>query len=178
MRYEVHSAKEHPRVYVDNVRFLEDYNKPSAPAPSAEVTEKLLSLFAESASIPHLSLLHDHAISANDIFAALVRRMIFVNLQTERLDDSGSLVFHRDATVARIHASLQREEPPPLPVPGLVHIAAGSLVRFDNKDYRVVLVGGGQVLLKNGDGQRLTLPLGEVESSLDYVQIDSAQAKI
>jgi len=177
LRYELHSALEHPRTYIQNVRFLEDYQSPECPPLPENVETSMLKLVSERGSIPFLELLHEHSYAADNIFKAIVKKSVAVDLHADRLDAPSNLMIHRDMAIARAYRILKHDQTPALPVPGMGRLSAGARLRFDGKDFEVMLVGGGQVLLKDQDGKRMSLPLEDVEALFAKCDIDVISAR-
>lgn len=162
LQYELHSAFELPRTFVLNVRFLEQYQLPNCPHLPEDIECNLIKLLAERGSISFLELLHDHHYSADNIFKAVLKRSVVVDLYNARLDVSADLFIHRDSAIARAHHLLNSDRTPPLPLPGMARLAAGTKLHFDGKEFEVILVGGGNVLLKDLEGIKTSLPLEDI----------------
>ena len=162
--YQLHSAFELPRMFVQNVHFLEHYHLPSCPPLSEETKTKLLELLAERGSVPFLELIHDHDYAADSIFKAIVDKSVYVDLNANRLDIPANLVIHRDMAIARAYQIIKDDRrTPALPIPGMGRLKAGSIIKFNGTDFEVIIVEGDQVVLKNMmDGITRALPLDTV----------------
>lgn len=163
LKYRLRSALELPRSFIMNTRFLEDYQKPTCTALSADIESNMVSLLAERGSVPFLELLQNYAFTADSVFKALVSKVVSVDLYSDRLDETGSLMIHRDMSIARAYRILKNDNQNTLPIPGLGRLVAGSCVKFDGTTFEIILVGGGNVLLNDADNKRITLPVKEVE---------------
>jgi hypothetical protein len=177
IKYELHSSFELPREYILNTRFLEDYHSPDSPPLSEEIEATLLQLVTERGSIPFLELIQDHGYTADNIFKAVVKKAVFVDLYNDRLDATADLMIHRDMSLAKAHRIIKTERETPLPIPGMGCLSAGASVTFDGKDFKVILVGSGKVLLKDSEGKTIELPLDDVVALFknDYLDITSTQ---
>ncbi len=164
MMYELHSSLELPREYILNVSFLEDYQSPDCPPLPEEIEASLLQLITKRGSIPFLELIQDHGYTADNIFKAVVKKAVFVDLYYDRLDATADLIIHRDMSLAKAHRIIKTDRTPPLPIPGMGRLSAGARVTFDGKHFEVLLVGSGKVLLRGNDGKNISLPLEDVEA--------------
>src|SRR3989338_4134215 len=172
LHYELHSALEHPRTFIMNIRFFEDYQAPNCPPLSGDVEASIVALLSEKGSVPFLELLQEHGYAADDIFKALVRKSVAVDLYSDRLDETAALMIHRDMSIARAYRILKHDHQTALPIPGLGCLASGSRMQFNGKCFEIILVGGDHVLLKDADGKIITLPLKEVEGLFANGDID------
>jgi len=177
LHYEVHSSVELPRTFIDNIRFLEDYQSLTCPKLPDETAAKLQDLISKQGSIAFLSLLHEHGFTADNIFTAIVEKLIVADLYNDRLEVSDCLVIHRDTAIARAYRAIKADRTPTLPIPGMARISAGSRLRFDGKDFEVVLAGSGKVLLRDDNGNPISLPLDDVISlfNKDDIEITNGQ---
>lgn len=81
-----HSAHELPKALVHNIRFLEDYNSPSGSIIPSESEEGLKKVLSECGSIAFLELVNKLGFAADDIFKAIINKIVFVDLYNDRLD--------------------------------------------------------------------------------------------
>jgi putative transposase len=176
LNYELHSAMEIPRTFVVNIHFLKDYQLPTCPPLPEEVESKLLNLLSERGSISFLDLSQQHNIMADDIFRAIVKKSVTVDLYKNRLDVPSGLMVHTDMAIARAYSVLSNNNTPALPLPGVARISAGARIRFDSRDFEVLLVGGGQVLLRDSEGNRNPLPIDDVVAMIVKSDIDVLNA--
>jgi len=202
LTYELHSSLEHPRNYIRNVRFLEDYQAPNCSQIPEEIESKLVKLVGERGCIPFLELIDQHQYSADNIFKAVLKKSVAVDLYNNRLEVAEDLIIFRDSAFAKAHYLINTDRTPTLPMPGMGRISAGAKIEFSGKTFEVMLVGGGSVLLRDDSGEKITIELKDVEtlysnsnieilnasnknvppvkvlSELSYEQIDSAIKKI
>lgn len=171
MHYEMHSSIELPRTFIMNSRFLEDYQKPSCPPLPDDIELGIVDLLTQKSSVPFLTLL-ELGYTADSIYKALVKKLVSIDLYSTRLDETADLMIHRDMSIARAYRILKTDQQTSLPIPGLGRLSAGSCIQFDGKRFEIILVGGGQVLLKGNDNKRITLPLKEVEELFVSGDID------
>ena len=172
LHYEVHSSFEHPLTYIQNIRFLEDYQKSNCSPLPEEDEGRLLKLIWERGSIPFLELLQEHNLTSDSIFKAVVKRLVFVDLYHQRLDATLDLMVYRDMAIAKAHRIINADRTPVLPIPGMARLSAGTCVKYDGKEFKVMLVGGGNVLLKNNDDETISLPLDVVVALFASNDID------
>ncbi|HEY1772696.1 MAG TPA: transposase family protein [Gammaproteobacteria bacterium] len=165
LRYELHSSLELPHVFIQNARFLQDYQLPTCDPVPSEVKAKLRQLLADQGSIHLHELIGKHQISADNVFKCLVKNVVAVDLHSERLDCSSELVIHRDLAIAKLYRRAVVEQSQVLPIPGVGSLATGSCVRYDNTEYHVILVGGGNCLLRDKDGKQITLSVADIEAA-------------
>lgn len=172
LRYRLRSAVELPHILIQNARFLQDYQIPSCPPADTSVAAKLAEILGSRGSVSLEELVHGERIPADDIFKCIVKKSVAVNLRFDRIDRPAEFFIHRDMAIARTHHAMSENRAPILPIPGMGALAAGSVVTFDGKKYRVALVGGGKVLLQDTDGQRIELLLKDVIALFANKEID------
>lgn len=63
--YRLRSADEHPRSFIANIWFLEDYSRETTPAVPDSEANRLLKLLQEAKYLPHLQLVYEHKFSAD-----------------------------------------------------------------------------------------------------------------
>lgn len=149
LKYELHSNLELPQTFIQNTRFLEAYQLPTSVPLDENVEAKLANLVSERGAVPFLELIHNQGYDADDIFKAIVKGAVVVDLYQTRLDEPNGLVIYRDYAFARAHERLTNDLSPVLPIPGMGNLAAGSRIMFNGKIFEVMLVGGGNVLLRS-----------------------------
>ena len=172
LHYEIHSSLELPRTFIQNIRFLEDYQSPACPLLNEETATNLQNLVSKQGSIPFLNLLKEHGFTADNIFKAIVEKLVVADLYNDRLDVSDRLMIHRDMAIARTYHAINIDRTPTLPVPGMARISAGVRLMFDGKEFEVILAGSGKVLLRDADGNPISLPLNDVISLFNKNDIE------
>lgn len=148
LKYQLHSNLELPQTFIQNTRFLEAYQLPTSVPLDENVEAKLVNLVSERGAVPFLELIHNQGYDADDIFKAIVKGSVVVDLYKTRLDEPNGLIIYRDYALARAHELMTNDPSPALPIPGMGNLAAGSRIKFNGKIFEVVLVGGGNVLLR------------------------------
>jgi hypothetical protein len=162
--YNLRSTIEHPHSFIDNIRFLEDYQKPECPSLAQDIEELLLDLLSQNCSIPFRKLVNEYNILADDIFKAILKKSIYVDVYNDRLNSPYSLIIHRDMAVSMAYQKINSEINFSIPIPGMGRLLAGTQVKLNGKIYEVCLVGGGNVLLKDNIGNGINLTLEAVTS--------------
>lgn len=178
LKYELHSGVELPTTYIQNAFFLRDYNEPGCPPANPDAEQNLLEILRDRGSVPYFDLLQRQMISADDIFKCIVKGTIAADLERDRLDDPANLVIHRDYAVARVYRILSQVQDSHVPIAGMGVLASGSTVVFNGRQHQVLLVGSGQVLLKDPGGQQFALPVTEVESLYARRAIDVVSGRL
>lgn len=162
--YEVHSSLELPHKFVQNVRFLEGYNDPSCRTLCSDSLNRLRALLREQGRAYFLDLISKHGYSADEVFCAVCYGFAYINLHTQRLDMSNDLMVYRDQLIASAYESLEkRDDPPPLPFPGMLRLIPGTVIQFNGRLFTVTIVASGQVFLKDVQQNTVTLALKDVE---------------
>lgn len=164
LKYELHSAVEHPRTYIQNIRFLQDYQSPKSSALTKETESELLQLISTRGSMPFLELANDHGFKADDIFKAISMRLLVVDLYSDRLDATSTLMVHRDMAVAKTYRLINNDSSTHLPFPGMARLSCGAKLNYNGKEYEVILVGGVEALLKDRENAKISLPIQDIES--------------
>jgi len=162
LAYELRSTLEFPRTYIENIMFLEDYRSTKCPELPESIKFDLIKLISERGSVPFLELVHDHSFSADHIFTALVKKVVFADLFNQRLHVASDLLIFKNEYIAKAHQLVNSDINPILPLPGFGKIAPGAKLSYDGKEFEVMLVGGGNVLLRGDGGKRLTLRIDDV----------------
>ena len=173
--HKVRSALELPKIFVENNKFLEDYKRIDTPPLSEEVEKKIIEVVSSESSVPFLDLLHSYSFQADDIFKAIIKMKIYVDLYSDRLSEPGELLIHRNKAIAKINSVIGGDNSRALPIPGMSTLSAGAKITFDGILYEVVLVGGGEVLLRNNEKKTISLPVDVVADlfSSNDIEINS-----
>jgi len=163
--HETHSAIELPRTLIDNAHFLGDFQKETCPGLPEPRRDLLARVLDQSGHLEYLELVEQHHFTADEVFRAIVEGVAYADLKRDRLDSPLNLLVFRDATYCRAHKALGDIPDPPLPFPGMSReIAPGTVLRYSGKQWMVLLVGAGQVLLLGEDGQRVSLELEDLRA--------------
>lgn len=141
-----------------NLRFLEDYLRAEI-APRAEALEEIAAALGESPELPLADLLARLRIaSADDVFAAIAREMLAVDLSAAALAEPSRVRVYRDRelAVATTHARAAGV------TAGLDHrlgvrCAAGERIGWDGRVWIVANAGDSAVSLLGENGALVTL---------------------
>lgn len=167
LEHELHSAIELPHKLADNYRFLADYYRPDCLPVDIEIEKRLSTLLNQNDNVPFFDLIETHHFTADDIFKSIAQGIAYVNLENDRLDTPGELIIYKSSIIARLHKALVSTPEETLPFPGMSRrIAIGTLISYQGKTFKVILVGGSDVLLRNPQGDKITLPIDDVASML------------
>ena len=114
--YRMRSADEHPRVFLANLAFLEDYCREDTPPVPESECRRLQRLLAQQLRIPHLQLIYEHKFKADHLFQLILHEQdVFADLYTQRLDLVDELILYKDSVTARADALLSAESSVVLP---------------------------------------------------------------
>lgn len=163
LTYRIISSMQIPYRLTDNRRFLADYLRPDCPPLSAKDEMTILELFQLRPCIPYQELVRNQGFCADSVLKAITMQLVYVDLINDRLDRPDELIVYRDSSVARATRLLKQVESPPLPIPGMGRLKAGTTVQFDSKNYTVELVGANQVLMRTIDGSCTSIALKDIE---------------
>lgn len=117
IKYRLRCSDEHPRVFLSNLSFLEEYSYDSTPLVPAEEAQRLALLLKERNLVPHLSLVHEHNFKADHVFQLVLDGTAYVDLHETLLRKTDELVIYRDKTIARADAVTRQQQSLPLPAP-------------------------------------------------------------
>lgn len=177
IEYRLRCSDEHPRIYLSNLSFLEDYLLESTPLVPEEERQRLSDLLAQRNMLAHLSLVAEHGFSADHVFQLVADRTVYVDLNETALRKTGELVVYRDKTVARADAVLRREAPLPLPSSAIA-LSVGTRFLFDGKRYEVALLGTKNVTARDIEANTtsvLSIELVEQLFQQEMVMTDGTQ---
>lgn len=161
--YRLRSSDEHPRAFLSNLSFLEEYALESCPPVAPEVRTRLVALLKEHNVLPHTALVHEHGFSADDVFKLLIEGCVYVDLHATVLHRTEQLLIYRDKAVAQADAILNRPSMGQTPS-SVLALSVGSRFLFDEQRYEITLLGRNQVIAKNLDtGGQTTLDVSLVE---------------
>ncbi len=156
--YRLRSSRELQQKRVSNVMFLRDLVSDTAPKISDEELQRLKSRFAERSVIPYLQLLHQDGFKANDLYQAIAREEVYVDIAEQRLDVVDTLVIYRDRLAYDAAAALRAL--PHLPPPSsLLRLKVGTRVSYEGRALNVALVGSESVTLVDVAGDHTQLPI-------------------
>lgn len=176
INYRLRSADEHPRIFIANLRFLEDYNLESTPAVPESELARLLALIREHKHVPHLQLVYEHKFLADHIWQAVLNADVYVDLAAVRLSNTDDLVIYSDALVSRADQLLRAQEDRFLP-PSAYALRVGSRFLYDGRTYEIVLLGEREVVCRDSGGQTTHLPLSLVDELFQKEMLLSAEAQ-
>jgi putative transposase len=173
--YRLRSSDEHPRVFLSNLQFLEDYTLESAPAVQDDVRKRLVTLMAEHNKLPHLSLIHEHGFKADDIFQLVLQGDVYVDLYETTLHKTGELIIYRSEAVGKADAMFRNASAQPAIASQLI-LATGSKFSYDGMSYEVVLLGHNNVHVRDANGKSSQLPIASVQALFEEQALESEGA--
>lgn len=174
LEYELHSNQFLPHTLVSNAEFLEDYVHLECPPLEDEIAVSLALLVQQRRSVPMQELMNTYHYKADDIFKAIVRREVFVELLEQRLERANELVIFSDEPTYRAFRRIEvANMPPPLPIPGTLFLRSGATLNYGGKKLIVVLCGERDVTLREVDGSLCTMPLQALEDMHRIGKLDS-----
>jgi len=155
IEYRLRCSDEHPRVYLSNLSFLEDYSMESTPPVAEEERTRLKGLMNERKLLPHLSLISEHGFKADHVFQLVLDGTAFVDLHETLLRKTGELIVYRDKTTWLADGVFRQPQTVPVPRSAFV-LAVGTRFLFDGKEYEVALLGTTQVTARDVKTQATT----------------------
>jgi len=159
---------------LNNARFIKDYLREDAPKISPDTLQRISELLDERKYVPYTELLDLHLFTADQIFTAIAGGYVDVNLEIERLDVPSDLIICRDAAIsAAVRVARQKELQPVLPLPGVMRLRPGTVIRYENVEYTVVMCGERQLHVQDKDGYISVLELESVLALNDFNAISS-----
>ncbi|MCO4887848.1 DDE-type integrase/transposase/recombinase [Cupriavidus sp. WGtm5] len=148
---------------LNNARFLKDYLREDAPPIPSDTLQQITEILEERKYVSYTELLEQYRISADHIFSAIAGGYVDVNLNVEKLDVPSDLIICRDAAISTaVRAARQKELQPVLPLPGVMRLRSGTVIRYDNVEYTVVMCGERQLHVQDKDGYISVLELEAV----------------
>lgn len=163
IEYRLRSADEHPRIYLANLAFLEDYGQETTPPVPEDVSAKLAELLEERKGEPLLELVHTHGFKADHVFQMVLEQAVYVDLHAHRLDVASELVVYRDKAYADAASLVRTQAVPEVPLP-TARFAEGSSFLYDGKRLHVVISGASELVVRNDEGNQSVLTLQLVET--------------
>ena len=170
--YFLRSADELPRIFLANIRFLNDYSREGTPEVPAEVTEQLINLLAEHKKIPYLKLVYEHEFQADHIWRLIFDGRLWADLHQQRLDVVDDLILFQNETYFRAHNHFGGQQTLMLPR-GAMHLQVGMKFVFDGHRYEIIMLGDNALVAKDDRGETTNLP---VENVLDLFQKGDLEA--
>jgi hypothetical protein len=164
LQFELLSNQSLPAVLVENVRFLEDYSAEGRLPLDPDRAKQLADVVRERRCCGLHELL-DLGFKADEIYTAIVDGHVYVDLNTDRLADSGELqLFSDQATHAAARLVKLSKLEKPLPIPGTLELHIGSQLKFDTSTWQVIFVSHDAVMLQDENGQRQTYKLKDIRA--------------
>lgn len=158
IRYRLRSADEIPRVFVANMKFLEDFTLATAPPVPLSEAKRLLTLLAERRQIEHLELVHEHHFSADTVFKMVLSREVYVDLTNTVLSRTEALTIYCDESTAKADAILRSAPETSLPK-SVMPVCVGRRFLYDGRRYVISLVGSTSVVATDDQGRETTITL-------------------
>ena len=162
IEYRLRSADEHPRIYLANLAFLEDYGLETTPPVAADVSAKMVKLLDERKSEPLLELVHTHGFKADHIFQMVLEQSVYVDLYSQRLDLASDLVVYGDKAYADAAALVRTQPVHDVPLPA-ARFAEGTKFLYDGKRLHVVISGASELVVRDDSGNQTVLTLDLIE---------------
>lgn len=150
--YRLRSSSELPQKRVSNLMFLRDLVSEDAAKVTDEELRRLKSRFDQRGAIPFLQLLYEDGFTASDLYQAIAREEVFVDLTEVRLDQTDTLIVYRDRLAheaAKALAALPKLQPPG----SLVELRVGTRIAYEGRAFRVALAGSETVTLVDDKGE-------------------------
>jgi putative transposase len=161
--YRLRSADEHPRSFIANIWFLEDYSLETTPAVPDSEAGRLLKLLQEAKYLPHLQLVYEHKFSADHIFQMVLDGRVCVDLYQTTLSRTDDLIIYSDKVVCQADTLLRRAPSHVLPQSAYA-LRIGAKFLYDNIAYTVALLGESEVICTSSSGESTRLELSLVEN--------------
>ncbi|TXD94216.1 transposase family protein [Mitsuaria sp. TWR114] len=177
IQYRLRSADELPRVFLSNLRFLEDYSLETTPPLEDSVRRRIKTLLQERSRIPHLELVVAEGVCADDVFKAIEEGSAYVDLDKTLLRKTDELVIYQDKTVAQADALLNQQHMAALPGSALV-VSVGTKFLYEKEPYEVVLMGTEEVIARDSTGKTTHLPLTLVQGLFERDKLVAAGPQV
>ena len=177
IEYRLRSADEHPRIYLANLAFLEDYGLETTPPVAPEVSAKMVRLLDERKSEPLLELVHTHGFKADHIFQMVLEQSVYVDLYAQRLDIAGELVVYGDKAYADAAALVRTQPVHEVPLPA-ARFAEGTKFLYDGKRFHVVISGASELVVRDDAGNQTVLTLDLIEKLVAKNAITVEEQKV
>ena len=176
-KFEIHCIDRFPVRLNENLRFLEDYLRPSAPQPQPEALASVCKDVTQHQCIAIRDLL-DRGHSADAIFHAITRDVVHVNLHEDRLADTMGLLIFTDAQTRWAHKELAAKSmEPPMPIPGAHEFRAGSTIEYSQRKFTVIVPGERELVVHDDQGHQTTLNRELVHRALDAGDLHAEQSR-
>lgn len=177
IEYRLRSADEHPRIYLANLAFLEDYGLETTPPVTPEVSAKMVRLLDERKSEPLLELVHTHGFKADHIFQMVLEQSVYVDLYAQRLDVASELVVYGDKAYADAAALVRTQPVHEVPLPA-ARFAEGTKFLYDGKRFHVVISGASELVVRDDAGNQTVLTLDLIEKLVAKNAITVEEQKV
>lgn len=148
IEYRLRSSDEHPRKYLSNLSFLEEYSLESTPPVAEEERARLRDLLSEHNRLPHLQLIYEHGFEADDVFQLILEGVVYVDLHATLLRKTDELIVYKDQTIARADAIVRAAQDSVLPS-SVLAISVGAKFLYDGVPYEVVLLGTTRIVARD-----------------------------
>ena len=168
IKYRLRCSDEHPRIYLSNLSFVEEYSLESTPPVPEEERRRLSQFLAEHKRIPHLSLVIEHGFKADHVFQMVLDDTVYVDLRTKHLRKTDELIIYQDKSIARADELLRLESASPLPDSAL-KLTVGAKFLYDDRAYEVILLGRSLVTVRDIESGK------DTSLALDFVDTLFAQ---
>lgn len=160
LRYELHPNSTLPSILVENARFLEDYTAADCPPVETSIAEQITAYVDDRRFVSMRSLLDEGDFSADAIYKTIVAGRVHVDLKEDRLQSTDELMLFADRpSRSAYRATMKSRQEPALPIPGTMHLRAGTTIKYNNRTFTVTLCGERDVEVLNEFGERESLPL-------------------
>lgn len=175
--YRLRCSDEHPRLYLSNLTFLEEYSLESTPPVPPEERERLCTFMEKHKKVPHLSLVLQEGFKADHIFQSVLDGTVYVDLYATFLRKTDELIIYASKTIALADAILRLDQSSTLPASAF-NLAAGETFLYDGTSYEVVLLGANKVTVREALTQRVsTLDVSIIQQLFDKTAVQASEAQ-
>lgn len=161
IEYRLRSSREHPRVFLSNLSFLEEYSVENTPPVSEAERKRVKDILAERKVVPHLALVIEHGIKADTVFQLILDDSVYVDLHETLLRKTDELVIYANKAVGQADRLFRHSQTSPVP-DSAFQLAVGTKFLYEDQPYEIVLLGQTEIVARDSKGITTALPMSLV----------------
>ncbi|MGF6413663.1 integrase catalytic domain-containing protein [Paraburkholderia sp. MM5482-R1] len=163
--HRLRTSRDIPRVFVENMRILDDFLDTRNPLLSSD-TEVRLRELVEREPVRYVDVLEKDGLSADVLLSAIATGIVYVDLSSIPIRDFDHLMLFRDEGMSKAYTCMSDSLLPQesLPLPGIGNLKLGMIVHFDDQQWEIIherLDDQPEVLFRTKEGHQMVKPRHE-----------------
>ncbi|WP_322032824.1 transposase family protein [Paraburkholderia sp. J76] len=163
--YRLRTSRDIPRVFIENMRILDDFHDTRNPLLSSDTEERLREM-VDREPVRYVDVLDKEGLSADVLLSAIATGIVYVDLSCIPVRDFEHLMLFRDEGMSKAYTCMSESLLPQesLPLPGIGNLKLGMIVHFNDQQWEIIherLDDQPEVLFRTKEGRQMVKPRHE-----------------